>query len=100
MAIYSYVTKGTFGAYHWSIVENKQKFISQIMTSKPIGRSCTDIDESVLNFAEIKAVATDAYDKQLFLQYIRRKKCLTFYIKTMFDIIIKKAEKMRHQKKT
>lgn len=58
VAIYRYVTKGTFDAYNWSIIENKQKFISQIMTSKPIGRSCTDIDESVLNFAEIKAVAT------------------------------------------
>lgn len=56
--IYRYVTKGTFDAYGWGIVENKQRFISQIMTSKAISRSCEDIDEAVLSFAEIKAVAT------------------------------------------
>lgn len=56
--IYRYVTKGTFDAYSWGIVENKQRFISQIMTSKSVARNCEDIDETVLSFAEIKAVAT------------------------------------------
>jgi len=55
--IYRYVTKDTFDAYMWSIVENKQKFISQIMTSKSIARSCEDVDETVLSYAEIKALA-------------------------------------------
>ena len=51
-----YVTEGTFDAYLWQTVENKQKFISQIMTSKSPVRSCTDIDETALSFAEIKAL--------------------------------------------
>lgn len=56
--IFRYVTKNTFDAYLWGIVENKQKFISQIMTSKSVARSCDDIDETVLSFAEVKALAT------------------------------------------
>lgn len=58
IAVYRYVTKSTFDAYNWSIVENKQRFISQVMTSKAVGRSCEDIDEATLSYAEIKAVAT------------------------------------------
>lgn len=58
VAVYRYVTKGTFDAYSWSIVENKQRFISQVMTSKSISRTCEDIDEATLSYAEIKAVAT------------------------------------------
>ena len=58
VAIYRYVTKGTFDAYNWSLVENKQRFISQVMTSKSISRTCEDIDEATLSYAEIKAVAT------------------------------------------
>ena len=58
VAIYRYVTKNTFDAYMWGIVENKQRFISQVMTSKSVARSCEDIDEAVLSYAEIKAVAT------------------------------------------
>ena len=58
VAVYRYVTKGTFDAYSWSLVENKQRFISQVMTSKSISRSCEDIDEATLSYAEIKAVAT------------------------------------------
>ena len=58
VAIYRYVTKGTFDAYNWSLVENKQQFISQVMTSKAVSRSCEDIDEATLSYAEIKAVAT------------------------------------------
>lgn len=58
VAVYRYVTKGSFDAYSWSLVENKQRFISQIMTSKSVSRSCEDIDEATLSYAEIKAVAT------------------------------------------
>lgn len=58
IAVYRYVTKGTFDAYSWSLVENKQRFISQIMTSKSVSRTCDDIDEATLSYAEIKAVAT------------------------------------------
>ena len=54
--IYRYVTEGTFDAYLWQTVENKQKFISQIMTSKSPVRSCEDIDETALSYAEIKAL--------------------------------------------
>lgn len=53
-----YVTKGTFDAYNWSIIENKQKFISQVMTDGEVARSCTDIDEAVLNYAEMAAIAS------------------------------------------
>lgn len=56
--IYRYVTKDTFDSYLWQIVEQKQKFISQVMTSKSIARNCEDIDETVLSFAEVKALAT------------------------------------------
>ena len=58
IAVYRYVTKGTFDAYSWSLVENKQRFISQVMTSKSVSRTCEDIDEATLSYAEIKAVAT------------------------------------------
>ena len=58
IAVYRYVTKGTFDAYSWSLVENKQRFISQVMTSKAVSRTCEDIDEATLSYAEIKAVAT------------------------------------------
>ena len=54
--IYRYVTEATFDAYLWQTVENKQKFISQIMTSKSPVRSCEDIDETALSYAEIKAL--------------------------------------------
>ena len=54
--VYRYVTEGTFDAYLWQTVENKQKFISQIMTSKSPVRSCDDMDETALSFAEIKAL--------------------------------------------
>jgi N12 class adenine-specific DNA methylase len=54
--IYRYVTEGTFDSYLWQTVENKQRFISQIMTSKSPVRSCEDIDETALSYAEIKAL--------------------------------------------
>ena len=54
--VYRYVTEGTFDAYLWQTVENKQKFISQVMTSKSPVRSCDDVDETALSFAEIKAM--------------------------------------------
>ncbi len=54
--IFRYVTESTFDAYLWQMLENKQKFISQIMTSKSPVRSCDDLDESALSYAEIKAL--------------------------------------------
>ena len=57
--IYRYVTKGSFDAYLWGIVETKQRFISQVFTSRELARICEDIDETVLNFAEIKAAASE-----------------------------------------
>ena len=56
--IYSYVTEGTFDAYLYQLVESKQKFISQIMTSKSPVRSADDVDEQALSYAEIKALAS------------------------------------------
>ena len=56
--IYQYVTKGTFDAYNWGLVENKQKFIGQIMTSKSPARSAEDVDATALSYAEVKALAT------------------------------------------
>ena len=56
--IYRYVTKNTFDAYMWQLIENKQKFISQIMTSKSPARTCNDVDETALSYAEVKALAT------------------------------------------
>ncbi|HES8288075.1 TPA: DEAD/DEAH box helicase family protein [Streptococcus pyogenes] len=58
VSIYRYVTENTFDAYLWQTIENKQKFISQIMTSKTPVRVAEDVDESNLNYAEIKALAT------------------------------------------
>lgn len=52
--IFRYVTEGTFDSYMWQLLENKQKFVGQIMTSKSPVRSCEDVDEAVLSFAEIK----------------------------------------------
>ncbi len=56
--VYRYVTENTFDSYMWQTIENKQKFISQIMTSKSPVRSCEDIDETALSYAEVKALAT------------------------------------------
>ncbi len=55
--IFNYVTEGSFDSYLWQILENKQKFISQVMTEKSPLRSCDDIDEVVLSYGEIKAIA-------------------------------------------
>ncbi|MFA6850928.1 MAG: SNF2-related protein, partial [Selenomonadaceae bacterium] len=57
--VFRYVTEGTFDAYLWQIIENKQRFISQIMTSKTPVRTAEDIDEATLSYAEIKAIATE-----------------------------------------
>ena len=54
--VYNYVTEGTFDAYLWQTLENKQKFISQIITSKSPMRSCDDVDEQALSYAEVKAL--------------------------------------------
>lgn len=65
--IYRYVTEGTFDAYNWSVVERKQRFISQIMTSKSPARSCEDIDATELSYAEVKAIcAGDERIKEMF----------------------------------
>ena len=56
--IFRYVTEGTFDSYSWQLIENKQKFIGQIMTSKSSVRSCEDVDEAALTYAEVKALAT------------------------------------------
>ena len=56
--IFRYVTESTFDSYSWQIIENKQKFIGQIMTSKLPVRSCDDVDEAALSYAEVKALAT------------------------------------------
>ena len=56
--IYRYVTKGTFDAYSYQTLENKQKFISQIMTSKTPARKCEDVDQQALTYSEIKALCT------------------------------------------
>ena len=56
--IFRYVTKGTFDAYNWGLVENKQKFIGQIMTSKSPARSIEDVDATALSYAEVKMIAT------------------------------------------
>ncbi len=56
--IFRYVTENTFDSYSWQLIENKQKFIGQIMTSKSPVRSCEDVDEAALTYAEVKALAT------------------------------------------
>lgn len=66
--VFRYVTKGTFDAYSWQILENKQKFISQIMTSKSPARSCGDLDEAVLSFAETKALCTGNEDLRRYIE--------------------------------
>lgn len=55
--IFRYVTEGTFDSYSWQLIENKQKFIGQIMISKSPVRSCEDVDEAALSYAEVKALA-------------------------------------------
>lgn len=57
--IFRYVTKGTFDAYSYQTLKNKQKFISQIMTSKTPSRKCEDVDQQELTYSEIKALCTD-----------------------------------------
>ena len=59
VAVNYYATKGTFDTYRWQLLEKKQRTISQIMSGKPSARTCQDIDEVALTFAEMKAAATD-----------------------------------------
>lgn len=58
MKIFKYVTEGTFDAYNWGLIENKQKFIGQLMSGKNPSRSCEDVDEAALSYAEVKALAS------------------------------------------
>ena len=55
---YRYVTEGTFDAYLYQLVEGKQRFIAQVMTSKSPVRTAADVDEAALSYAELKALAT------------------------------------------
>ena len=57
VSIYRYITEGSFDAYSWQLLETKQRFISQIMSGKTTARDGHDIDETVLNYAEVKALA-------------------------------------------
>lgn len=78
--IFRYVTDKSFDAYLYQILENKQRFISQIMTSKTPERTCADIDEQALDYAEVKAlcagnpyITRGAYEKgRFYVIYIRR----------------------------
>ena len=56
--IFKYVTEGTFDAYNWGLIENKQKFIGQLMSGKNPSRSCEDVDEAALSYAEVKTLAS------------------------------------------
>ena len=56
--LYRYVTKGTFDAYSYQLLETKQKFISQVMTDKAPARKCADVDQAALSYGEIKALCT------------------------------------------
>ena len=77
--IFRYVTKGTFDAYNWNIIVNKQKFISQIMTSKDVTRECNDIDDSVLNYSEVMSIASgNPYIKELNEVEMELKKLTTY----------------------
>ena len=70
--IFRYVTEGTFDSYSWQLIENKQKFIGQIMTSKSPVRSCEDVDEAALSYAEVKALATgNPYIKEKWISIFR-----------------------------
>ncbi len=77
--IFIYVTKGTFDAYNWNIIVNKQKFISQIMTSKDVTRECDDIDDTVMSYAEVMAAASgNPYIKELNEVEMELKKLNTY----------------------
>ena len=77
--IFRYVTRGTFDAYNWNIIVNKQKFISQIMTSKDVTRECNDIDDSVLNYSEVMSIASgNPYIKELNEVEMELKKLATY----------------------
>lgn len=88
--IYRYITEGTFDAYSWQLIENKQMFIAQIMTSKSPVRSCDDIDESTLSYAEVKALATgNPYIKEkmdLDTQVTRSKLLKANYISQIYSL--------------
>ena len=95
--IFRYVTEGTFDAYLYQLVENKQKFISQIMTSKSPVRSAEDIDETALSYAEIKALATgNPYIKEkmdLDMQVARLRVIKSSYLDSKYaleDAVLKK----------
>lgn len=82
--LYRYVTKGTFDAYSYQLLEKKQKFISQIMTSKAPARKCSDVDQASLSYSEIKALCTGDERIREKLTLENRVKELTAY-KSEYD---------------
>lgn len=94
--IYRYVTEGTFDAYSWAILEKKQRFISQILTSKSPARTCEDMDGTELSYAQVKALAAgdsklkDVMDLELSIRKLKMQES-SFYIQkyTMEDNLTK-----------
>ena len=79
--IFRYVTDKSFDAYLYQILENKQRFISQVMTSKTPERVCSDVDEQALDYAEVKAlcagnpnITRGAYKKKAILRYLQKSR--------------------------
>lgn len=105
--ILRYVTKGTFDAYNWSILENKQKFISQVMTNGEVSRNCEDIDIALLNYGEMKAISSDnplikekmEVDSAVMkLQLVKKSFTSNKYRfeKNLYEILPMKKEKLEH----
>jgi len=88
VSIYNYVTRGTFDAYSWQIIENKQRYISQVMSGKISTNSMDDIDGLVLNYAEVKSIATGN-------PLIKRKMELEIEIQSL-SILEKQYMALRH----
>lgn len=91
--IFRYITSGTFDAYNWQILENKQRFISQIMNNKGFARSCEEIDQSVNSYAEVKAICSGNED-------IRQQILLTTRLNRLSSIrsaFMKQQEELRER---
>lgn len=89
--IYRYVTDKTFDAYLYQMLENKQRFISQVMTSKTPERTCADIDEQALDYAEVKALCAGkpnttrgAYEKGRFYVIYAERHYIHMWCRSMF----------------
>ena len=93
--IYRYVTNKSFDSYLFQILENKQKFISQVMTSKTPERTCADMDETALDYAEVKALCAGnpdttrgAYGKRAILRCLGRTASQNYVVLFFFLILI------------